>query len=543
MKRLLFLLGLAGALRAANAPDPAVMLPPMLVEESASGATWFYVNTGDTEVLSRCSYGVTREIVEAWEEQLRLVHALVPAELLPRRDVPSVLVLYAQDLDQTVSAEIKKEVQSREKKAAERSFNIAPGMRLADRDTHATISYVDESRFDGGGLKIASSHVRYLLQARVPELPGWLLDGIERLLRDADLQEKPITLPPMSWLNLTETNGLVWEAARPRAVLPAAELFAGDTWPAAERRHPEHVAVRAGTEELFARWALGSGGATRAAFWRLAARAAEKPVTEETFEALFGFDYAELRDRLSDYLPRAVAAAKWIDPGDLPKLPRVEVERATPNQIARVRGEWERLAIGHVQLHLPTAREPYIAQARRTLHRAYDAGDRDPRLLATMGLCEIDAGNPAGALAYLEPAVAARVVRPRAYFELARLRFADLRRDAPATKTFSIVELTPVLDPLQRSLTQAPPLPETFALLAEAWLRCDAAPSPAEWGELAQGPRLFPRRAEVALPVARILARHGRKGEAVAALDDCAAYTFEPSTRAEVARLRAELAR
>jgi len=54
-------------------------------------------------------------------------------------------------------------------------------------------------------------------------------------------------------------------------------------------------------------------------------------------------------------------------------LPDFEVERATSNEIARLRGEWERLAIGHVQRRLPRVREPYIAQARRTLRRAYDA--------------------------------------------------------------------------------------------------------------------------------------------------------------------------
>ena len=146
----------------------------------------------------------------------------------------------------------------------------------------------------------------------------------------------------------------------------------------------------------------------------------------------------------------------------LPPTPRFEVERATPNEIARVRVEWERLAIGHVQRRLPRVREPYIAQARRTLRRAYNAGDRDPRLLATMGLCEIDADNPGEARQYLEPAIAGGVVRPRAYYELARLRFAELRRGAPETKIFSFTELAPVIDPLRRAVTQATQLEEVL---------------------------------------------------------------------------------
>jgi hypothetical protein len=260
------------------------------------------------------------------------------------------------------------------------------------------------------------------------------------------------------------------------------------------------------------------------------------------FEQCFGFDFAELRDRLSDYLPKAVDETKWIDPGALPPLPSFEVELATPNQIARVRGEWERLAIGHVQRRLPQVREPYIVQARRTLRRAFDAGDRDPRLLATMGLCEIDAGNEGGAREFLEPAVAAGVVRPRAYYELARLRFAELQRDAPATKQFSFTELAPVFLPLQHALLQAPPLPEVFILLAEAWRRCGIPPNARELAELTTGGQLFGTRPAVAYPIAVTLAHHGKKTEAAKVLDACLGSSGDESTVAAIKRLRAELA-
>ena len=294
--------------------------------------------------------------------------------------------------------------------------------------------------------------------------------------------------------------------------------------------------------DLFFRWAIISGGPTREAFWKFAARAAAGPVNEEIFEASFGFDYAELRDRLSDYLPKAVAATPRINPAPLPPLPPIEVERATPNEIARLRGEWERLAIGHVQRRLPQVREPYIAQARRTLRRAFDAGDRDPRLLATMGLCEIDAGNEGGARQFLEPAIATGVVRPRAYHELARLRFADLRRGVPETKLFSFTELAPILEPLRRAVTQAPPLAEVFTLLAEAWARCELSPNAAEFRELETGARLFARRPNVGYPIALALVRHGKKTEAAAVLDAGAGHAADVDTRASITRLRAELA-
>ncbi len=190
---------------------------------------------------------------------------------------------------------------------------------------------------------------------------------------------------------------------------------------------------------------------------------------------------------------------------------------------------------------MPQVREPYIAQARRTLRRAYLAGDRDPRLLATMGLCEIEAGNDAGAREFLEPAVAGGVVRPRAYYELARLRFAELTRDAPAATRFSFTQLAPVFQPLQRAITQSPPLPEVFTLLGEAWARCEIAPHGPEFAELELGTKYFARQPTVALALATALARHGKKSEAAAALDTSAGHPADEQTLAAIARLRAEL--
>ncbi|MBL9210504.1 MAG: hypothetical protein JNL92_08535, partial [Opitutaceae bacterium] len=129
-------------------PGPTVALPPMLVEESTSSVPWLYVNAGGTEFLSRCSTSTTRHLAEAWLEKLQLVRALVPDEFLARMDVPEIFVLYAQDLEQTVSAEIQRELQSGGGRSrpgeSPRSdgVNIAPSMRLSDRDMHASIAYI-----------------------------------------------------------------------------------------------------------------------------------------------------------------------------------------------------------------------------------------------------------------------------------------------------------------------------------------------------------------------------------------------------------------
>lgn len=545
----LLAVGPGGLAPAADSPraGAAVELPPMLVEESVSSVPWLYVNAGGTEFLSRCSPSTTRALAEAWLTKLQLVQALVPPEFLVRMDVPSVFVLYSQDLRQTVSVEIQRELQRDRARSGEGEeggggVNIALSMRLGDRDMHASIAYIDEALFDGAALSVAPGHVHYLLRGRVPDLPGWLVDGLERTYRRADVLHEPITLSPLVWLNAGESSALGSDAARPRALLPPGELLASEAERATQNRHPRRAEVRAATQELFVRWGIVSGERNREAFWRFAARCAEGPVTEEDFERYFGFGYSELRDRLSDFLPEAVERTIWIDPGRPPPLPRIEVGRATVNEIARVRGEWERLAIGHVQRRLPQVREPYVAQARRTLRRAYDAGDRDPRLLATMGLCEVDAGNDAGAREFLEPAVAAGVVRPRAGYELARLRFTELRQGAPDSATFSYTQLAPVLAPLRLAVKQAPPLAEVFVLLAEAWACCEVAPTTEELAELELGARYFGQRPAVGYAIARALAKHGRSAAAIAALEAGAASVPDESTRDSIARLRSELA-
>lgn len=526
------------------AAGAAVELPPMLVEESVSTAPWYYVKAGGTEFLSRCSVATTRSFVNAWLRQMELVRVLVPEEFLARLAVPTIFVLYGQDLEHTVSAEILRELNGKsERRRGETGggANIAPSMRLTDRDMHASIAYIDEALFDAETLSVSPGHLHYLLRTRVPELPAWLVEGIERVHRGADFVAHPITLAPLVWFDRGESEALARDAAHPRPLLPAVELFAADAARAFESRHPRRLQARASTQELFVRWALVSGGGIRDAFWRFVERASTGPVTEEDFEACFGFGYADLRDRLSDYLPRAVTELHRIRPSRRLAVPSFEIDRATPGQVARVRGEWERLAIGHVQRRLPEVREPYVAQARRTLRRAYDAGDRDPQLLATLGLCEIDAGDPEAAGRFLVPAIDGGVVRPRAYLELARLRYAALQLTMPAGGRFPYSQLAPVLEPLRRAATQSPPLHEVIVLLAEAWAVCESAPNVAEWGILEAGARLFARNAAVTSSVALALVRHERHGEAAGWLEVSAAYASDDILRASIARVRSEL--
>ncbi len=536
---------------AAAADAPAVELPPMVVAESAAAPPWLYVKVGNMEYLSRCSAATTRSYAEEWERALQIMGAFVPDSLLPRNEIPALTILVSQSFGQSTSPELLRELKQQaalhdrarfgqEPRAI--SYRFAPNMRLEDRDTYATFAYVDESRFDASRLTATPAYLRFLLERRVPALPAWFIEGIDQAYRNATLSLDEITLPDFSWVDDAQTRWLARSPDAPRALLPASELFAPDALRGPINGNPQRVETMKAQVALFVRWALEGGVSTRDALWQFAARAAEQPVTELMFESWFGFDFAELRDRLSDYLPGTLQKFPRLDPGKLPRVPRAAVRPATVSEIARLRGEWERLAIGFVKNGQPEVQEHYVAQARRTLHRAYDTGDRDPRLLARLGLCELTAGDAAAARSFLESATAARVGRARAYYELARLHLADLRRDQPATKLFSPAELSPSLDLLRVGARQKPLLPEMFLLLGDALVRSSVAPTAEDFVLLDVGAAAFARRPDVSFQLALALARHGKRDSAAALLAASSDYVNDDNLRARFAQLRQTLA-
>lgn len=254
-------------------------------------------------------------------------------------------------------------------------------------------------------------------------------------------------------------------------------------------QHELRIATWRSQMALFFRWALDPKNApAAAALWKFAEGASTRAVSESWFVECFGFGYSDLRDRLSDYLPLAVKEPLALRPRKLPGPGRFEIKPATRQQIARLRGECERLEIPYVRRRTPQFLDRCIDQARRTLRRSYERGDRDPRLLAALGLCEVDAGNDAAAKPWLEAAAAARVNRPRVHYECARLRWQASTRDIAATQALPMSAAAPALEALRTAMACDPPLPEVYLLFEDAWLRTEVTPSD---GDLHDGPEAF----------------------------------------------------
>ncbi|MDP3068680.1 MAG: hypothetical protein Q8N18_00245 [Opitutaceae bacterium] len=528
------------ALAAAEAPPgPAVELPPMIVEEAATLPPWLYVRADGTEYLSRCKETTTRGYVEMRRSRMLWVRALIPADLLARSDVPGVTVLVSQRLKPSNNSEVIGEVMQLQGGARPdggyRRATTAPNMMLSDSDAVGVFAYIDESNFERRNLTISSDFVRYLLARRTPAPPRWLIDGIMAAYNAVLFEETPITLGRLSWHSVEELRALAKDSGAPRTLLPMGELFAGTGGAA---RHPKIAQMQAA---LLVRWALDPRNAQRDAFWKFAAQACAAPASEAMLREVLGFGFADLRDRLSDYLPTALREPLHLPLERSAALPALEIRRATPNEIARLRGEWERLAVPLVRRRHPDHAARYLEQARRTLRRAYDSGDRDPRLLASLGLCEIDAGELPAARDFLDAAVVAGVVRPRAAYELARLRWGDLVRGQPATRHFAAEEIAPVLEPLRLGFDQAPAIAELIELWADAWTRTTARPSEADVQRLVRGAEQFIAEPRVGLRVARALGRHGKTAEARAVLGAAFLHVRDDAMRAQLAQMFAAL--
>jgi hypothetical protein len=223
------------------------------------------------------------------------------------------------------------------------------------------------------------------------------------------------------------------------------------------------------------------------------------------FKACFGGDFAWAGEQLNAFLKVAVRKPVTWRLAAAARLPALPVRDATGGEIARIKGDWERLAYNYVRTNSPELEARYLANARRTLRRAYDQGDRDPRLLAVLGLAECDAGNAPGARDFLEQAAAGGAVRPRALLELARLRFAE-QRGRPATLDGKLApdQIAAVLAPLATARRQAPPLPEVYELILDVWAASGMPPSRPDLAALEEGVALFPSRTELRLRTAEL---------------------------------------
>jgi hypothetical protein len=154
-----------------------------------------------------------------------------------------------------------------------------------------------------------------------------------------------------------------------------------------------------------------------------------------------------------------------------------------------------------------------------------------------MGLTECDAQNDAGARPYLESAAAIGVVRPRAWLELARLRFAE-----HAGARLNADQLAEILKPLFTARSQAPAMAEVYELIAEAWAASTVRPTAGNLAVLSEGVNLFPRRTALIVRAAGLFLDYGYIEDATNLIDLGQRLPLSAAERERFAALQEQLA-
>jgi hypothetical protein len=545
---------------AAAADDRPVALPPFIVEETAKGPPWRYVEAVGYEILSRCSDPVTRRVVETHYQLHQLLAEILPAELQVKMSVPRSLILYDEALQPAASQEVIARLLRTTPAppiddmpifggrrglptVTPRRYSFLPNLRLWDRDAMALFMIVRSEDFDPERISLTHDYVTFLVRSRIPALPPWFMQGFLSLHQQITYGGKRLTLPPLEWISAQLTDAIKKDPKAAPPLLPLTDFF-GAKLPAPEPNVPIDPIKRWQAQALlFVRWGLDpAGGQRRAAFWKFTERCAIAGASEDLFQECFGLDYEHAQTQLAAYLPIALRRSLEFRPARMARLPNLPLHDASPGQIARLKGDWERLEITYVKANFPELASKYLEQARRTLKRGYDRDERDPRLLAALGLCECDAGNDPGAREYFEAATQIGPIRPRANFELARLRCAEFRaQPAGNGGQISTSQTAAILQPLFAARAQEPPLPEVYELIAEAWASADATPTRGHLAVLSEGVRLFPRRTELILRTAELYLRNGFQTDAAAFIDLGARVADDPHDRERVAALQQQL--
>jgi hypothetical protein len=180
----------------------------------------------------------------------------------------------------------------------------------------------------------------------------------------------------------------------------------------------------------------------------------------------------------------------------------VVLREAADADVGRIKGEVLRLG-GHGEA------------ARNALIAPFVRGEREPRLLAALGLDELQGGRTDRARKFLEAAAQAKVVRARAHLEVARLRLEEARAKPGAPKgQLDSTQVGRVLEPLFVAMKQPPPLAEVYGLVAETWAQSVVPPQAEHLAVVIEGIKRFPRDTALLLQATMLAVKRGFPAEA-----------------------------
>jgi len=510
--------------------DKPVELPAYTVidtRELPPPEQWYYARIPGFEVLSNASEKSTKRLVGDFQRFYQALSLVWPG-VQQKTAVPTSLIICGRgsQFDLFVPEGTKSSdrvMASRTLRQSEQSaividfetkvLNLSTPEGLAAAGATAAALTEDSVSIGSGGdpgfavdayRQLYREYIRFLLSGVQPRGPAWFEEGVAQIFMAMEVTstsiivgkvEDPNTISAaQAALNEAGISGTAPAEDRDfnaalskRRLLPMQELFA------VTHDSPEATSPLGGTwakqAYAFVHWGLyGDEGRHQKEFLAFLRRLDGEPLSEALFKDCFKKSYRDMLFTIRSYVEATNYKIAGVQAGKgqkLPAPPPFELREATEAEVGRIKGDALRLAGNS-------------AAARKAMTTPYIRGERDPQLLAAIGLLERASNDDVRARKFLEAAAQQKVARPRAHLELARLRFAEAAaKPGAGGDRFSPEQTVAVLTPLFMARTQPPPMPEVYELIAEAWTRSVVTPGGDHLAVLDEGVRFFPRNTDL----------------------------------------------
>ncbi len=490
--------------------EPAEVLPKFEVTDSRilpQPEKWRYTSLPGYEVLSTVSARETTRFVKDFFLLQAGIDAIMPGFATPDVAVPTSLILVGRGngFDRFIPAD-REEARYRTNGIflpdAERGAIVVDFVLSELTLEDATTEEADPYR---GFYK---EYFRSLIRRHGGDkAPAWFMEGLVQLFSKIDVNKKWINFAQLGdgFGNMTETDfnqRLAQHAIIPfDQFIPDLSKERGTYWEA-QCYAWVHMCL------------YGQNMKYQKGFVKYIARSSTETANEALFKECFGKTYKEMALELRGYISftnyKAMQYTAKTKKDQLPDAPPFTIRDATDAEVGRIVGTALRLG-GHGE------------QAHNMLIAPYIRGERDPQLLAALGLDEKLAGNDDRARKFLEAAATAKVERPRAYLELAGLRLNEAKAKPAAGEKLSEAQVKKVLEPLLVARTQKPPMAAVYTLIAETWNQSAVAPTRDQFNVVLEGVQTFPRSTNLVMQAtilavahnftkeAMILVKHGQK--------------------------------
>lgn len=535
--------------KASAATGPVVELPKFVVTDDRAlpePESWHYAEIPGFEVLTNASDKATRRLLKdfaMFRDALSLVWP-VP----DRSTVPTSLILCGKggkfdafmpdgksSADRALASLFLK---NKEQTAIvldmeATTLNVLATDTSNDAATGTDSNYISVDH----NKQLYREYVHYLLSKNEPRLPAWLEEGMAQIIMAMQFEKKYIVFGKLEDPNTVSAqagavaamNALTaaddpdgiqlagapaedrdFNAALQRRALVPFPKFLAVTHDSPEAINPLGNNVWAKQCYAFVHMCIyGRNKKYQKPFMTFLSALGKEQPSEELFKRCFNMTYKQMTMELVSYISFTdYKHQEYTLKGEgLTSGPPLDLREATQGEIGRIKGEALALA-GHKGLALVE------------LGNAYKRGERDPRLLAALGLYDQANGEEARGRKFIEAAVAAKVDRPRANLEVARYRFNDALAKPGSGQQFSPEQVQAVLAPLfvprrqpaRADVVAAPeaeimvplPLPEVYELMTDTWAHSAILPKEKDMMYLISGVQQYPSRLRMLYLVAQL---------------------------------------